>query len=92
MLRGIQKRMIVCKGPIGSRFECAYFILREGTDAPAENPDAMMREVRSILEESERRKSNRAEPAARSLWRTLRIFFCGAACGALPLALVMIFT
>ena len=93
MLRGVQKRMIVCKPPAGSRFECAYFILRDGADAPAEDTNAMMREVRSILLESERRKKKCAdEHSSPSLRRALWLFFGGAVCGALPLALTMIFS
>ena len=93
MLRGVQKRMIVCKGPIGSHFECAYFILRERADTPAEDPDAMMREVRRILSESERRKKKKlGESASPSMRRSLWLFLGGAICGALPLALAMIFS
>ena len=88
MLRGVQKRMIVCKGPCGSRFEYAYFVLREGADAPAEDRDAMMREIKSMLAQSERGKKKSA--ASPSLRRALWLFFGGALLGALPLALVLI--
>ena len=92
MLRGIQKRMIVCKPPSGSRFECAYFVLRDGKESPTEDQDAMMREVKSILAESERRKKKRSADPSPSLQRSLWLFFGGAVCGALPLALLMIFS
>lgn len=82
--------MIVCKPPLGSRFECAYFILRDGADAPTEDRDAMMREVRSILSESERKKTKTNFPS--SLHRALWLFFGGVVCGALPLALLLIFS
>ena len=93
MLRGIQKRMIVCKPPSGSRFECAYFVLRDGSDTPTEDKDAMMREVTTMLAESERRKKKASTaPITPSLRRALWLFFGGAACGALPFALLLIFS
>ena len=85
--------MIVCKPPSGSRFECAYFVLRDGSDTPTEDKDAMMREVTTMLAESERRKKKASTaPITPSLRRALWIFFGGAACGALPFALLLIFS
>ena len=93
MLRGIQKRMIVCKPPSGSRFECAYFVLREDREGPTDDKETLMREVRNILAESERKKKKPSgEPALTSLRRALWLFFGGMACGALPLGLLLIFS
>jgi len=92
MIRGIQKRIIVCKPSAGSRFECAYFVLRDGADAPTEDRDAMMREVKSILAESERKKKKKSEPPSPSLRRAVWLFLGGAVCGALPFAMLLIFS
>ena len=84
--------MIVCKPPIGSRFECVYFILRE--DRPqSEDKNAMMKEIEHMLAEGERKKKGKA-PNAHSthpIRHALALFFGGMACGALPLALLRIF-
>ncbi len=93
MLRGIQKRMIVCKPPSGSRFECAYFVLRDGHDAPDDDKETLMREVKHILAEGESRKKKKADStAARPLRRALWLFLGGMACGALPFAMLLIFS
>ena len=93
MLRGIQKRMIVCKPPSGSRFECAYFVLRDEKDVPAQDKEALMREVRQLLAEGERRKKkSKDSEGARTLRRTLWLFFGGMVCGAFPFALLLIFS
>ncbi len=93
MLRGTQKRMIVCKPPVGSRFETAYFILREGVEPHAEDKGALMREIEGMLNEGERRKKKPDSlDGSYSLRRTLALFLGGMACGALPLALLHIFS
>ena len=91
MLRGIQKRMIVCKPPVGSRFECAYFVLRDGQERTAGGTEALMREVCEMLAEGERRKRG-AEDRARTLLRALWIFLGGMACGAFPFCMLLIFS
>ena len=92
MIRGIQKRMIVCKPSASSRFECAYFVLRDGADAPTEDHDAMMREVKSILAESERKKKKKSAAPTAAQRRALWLFLGGAVCGALPFAMLLIFS
>ena len=91
MLRGIQKRMIVCKPPIGSRFEAAYFVLRENADAHTEDKGALMRDIERMLKEGDRQKSTPAS-ASQALRRALALFFGGMACGILPFALLYIFS
>ena len=91
MLRGIQKQMIVCKPPSGSRFECAYFVLRDEKNPPADGKDALMREIRQLLAEGERRKKKKSE-SVHTLRRTLWLFFGGMACGAFPFCLLLIFS
>ena len=93
MLRGIQKRMIVCKPPSGSRFECAYFVLRDEKDVPNEDKETLMREVRRLLAEGERKKKKLAGgEGVHALRRALALFFGGMACGAFPLCLLLIFS
>ncbi len=85
--------MIVCKPPIGSRFECAYFILREDNTAPKEDKGALMKEIERMLAEGDRReKKKRAATAPHPLRRALALFFGGMACGILPMALIRIFS
>ena len=91
MLRGTQKRMIVCKPPIGSRFEAAYFVLREGAEPHAEDKGALMKEIERMLNEGDRRKKNSSAPS-HALRRALALFFGGMACGVLPFALLRIFS
>ena len=94
MLRGTQRRMIVCKPPVGSRFEYAYFVLREDKHAAAEDKDTLMREIERMLAEGERRRAKPSDAPAPShpLRRALALFFGGMACGLLPLALLTIFS
>lgn len=85
--------MIVCKPPVGSRFECAYFVLRDEKDAPVGDKEALMREVRQILAEGERKKKRAAgSEGAHALRRALWLFFGGMACGAFPFCLLLIFS
>ena len=83
--------MIVCKPPLGSRFESAYFVLREGADTHAEDKGALMKEIEAMLKEGERRKNNPAS-SSHALHRALALFFSGMACGILPFALLYIFS
>ena len=93
MLRGIQKRMIVCKPPSGSRFESAYFVLREKEGgAPDEDKEVLMREVRRILAEGDakRRGVSDGTRTAHPIRIGLLCFFGGLCCGLLPPLLILI--
>lgn len=90
MLRGIQKRMIVCKPPSGSRFECAYFVLRDREiPTPTEDQDALMREVKRIFAEGEAKKKGR-NATSHALRLGVLCFFGGLICGLLPPLLILI--
>ena len=91
MLRGIQKRMIVCKPSPTSRFECAYFVLRDKGEIKPQEKEDTMREIRRMLSDGERQANRGSKKlGSREHRRRLWIFFGGVLCGALPLLLLLL--
>ena len=91
MIKGAQKRMIVLRMAATSRFETAYFVLRDGTTDPSDpSDDSMLREANRIIAESFSPTQTKVKRRGARL-RALLWLLLGAAVGAvIPVAILLL--
>ena len=86
MIKGIHKNMIVVQTPKSVCFEEVYFILRHVPANDIKKENEMLREANRILAEHEVGK--KAQKEGRHRLGKFLVFFFGALCGSLAVALL----